>query len=59
MKGLVYGVAVVLLIGFAYGSWELARRANYVLSYEAQVRQTVCAMVKPEQLREPCPPKAP
>jgi hypothetical protein len=27
---------------------------NYSYSYETQVRETVCDMVKPEHLKKPC-----
>ena len=59
MKVLLNVLGVVLLIVFALGAWEVSRRANYALSYDAMVRQTVCDMVKPEHLRVPCPEQRP
>ncbi len=46
--------AVVATLGFMYGMWNLSRYMNYSMSYEDMVRKTVCEMVKPEYLKQPC-----
>ncbi len=45
--------AVILVVVFIYGSWQLKRWFNYSWGYESQVTSTVCAMVKPEYLKNP------
>ena len=50
---LMFIVGVLSLVIF-YGMWHLARHINYSLSYESQVKETVCKMVKPEHLKSPC-----
>lgn len=50
---LMFIVGVLSLVIF-YGMWHLDRHVNYSLSYEAQVKETVCEMVKPEHLKSPC-----
>ena len=49
------GIAAIMLISFAaWFFWNIARHWNYSLGYESMVRDTVCEMVKPEHLLEPC-----
>lgn len=49
--------AVVATLGFMYGMWNLSRYMNYSMSYEDMVRDTVCELVKPEYLQQPCEAK--
>lgn len=51
----MYAVSVVVLLGVIYGGVKLGAMVSYTLSYESRVKQTVCDMVKPEYLRDPCP----
>jgi cytochrome oxidase assembly protein ShyY1 len=53
MKALMYLIAVVLLIGFGIGMWQLARTWNYNVSYKAMVKKTIVEMVKEEALKNP------
>lgn len=46
-------VVIVLAIALSVGGWFLKRWWNYAWSYESQVTETVCEMVKPEALRDP------
>ncbi len=43
-----------LVVVLIYGVWEVTRVWNYQLSYESLVQETVCRMVKAEQLKHPC-----
>jgi hypothetical protein len=54
MKIFLMCILVMLVLTVSYGFWHLARHINYSLSYEAQVKETVCEMVKPEHLKSPC-----
>lgn len=51
---LLFAIAIALVGCFVYGAWLVAKHVNYHLSYEAMVQQTVCEMVKPEHLKQPC-----
>lgn len=54
MKMLAAILAIVLIPMFIYGAWTIARKWNYSLGYEGMVRETVCEMIKPEHLKQPC-----
>lgn len=54
MKYIPAAVGIVIVIALSYGAWLIARWWNYSISYEDQVRVTVCEMVKPEYLKQPC-----
>jgi len=48
-------ISAVLLIGLlAYGGWILQKKLSYSFSYENMVKETVCEMIKPEYLKQPC-----
>jgi len=51
---LLYLVAFVLFMIIIYGAWNLARIINYSLTYEDMVKETICEMVKTENLKETC-----
>ncbi len=51
--GTAAGVILVVLL-FIYGMWHVARVWNYSWGYEDMVQETICEMVKPEFLKEPC-----
>jgi hypothetical protein len=44
---------VLLLVVIAWGSYHFQRWWNYTWSYESQVTDTICEMVKPEYLKHP------
>lgn len=54
MKALAAITAFLLVSILSYGGWILFRYWNYSWGYESMVRNTVCEMVKPEYLKEPC-----
>lgn len=47
-------IICALIIGVIYGMYLAGRWLQYNFGYESQVRSTVCEMVKPEYLKEPC-----
>ena len=47
-------IVAVFIVAFAFGAWHLKRWFNYSFGYQDQVRSTVCEMVKPEYLKNPC-----
>lgn len=51
---LMYLAGILLIIVFIYFMWNVVRAINYSLSYEDMVKETVCEMVKVENLKEPC-----
>jgi cytochrome oxidase assembly protein ShyY1 len=51
MRALLVSVAVVLMVGFGIGMWQLVRTWNYNLSYKSMVKQTIIEMVKEESLK--------
>lgn len=52
MNKLIFTViAVAVFLAFGYGMWQLKRTINYSWSYESQVRDTVCEIVKPEYVK--------
>jgi hypothetical protein len=55
MKWFMWGLAVVVVLAASFGAFKLVPLISYKLSYEGMVKRTVCQMVKPEYLREPCP----
>ena len=55
MKWCIWGLAVAVVLAASFGALELVPLISYNLSYEGMVKRTVCQMVKPEYLREPCP----
>lgn len=51
----IYSIIVVIIIsGLGYAGWVFQKKWNYYWSYENMVKQTVCDMVKPEHLKQPC-----
>jgi hypothetical protein len=53
MKDFMTIVTIVfVLAAVVVGAFMLHRWFNYNLGYESQVQDTVCAMLKPEALRE-------
>ena len=53
MRWRAYALCLALAL-LVYAGWILGHTRGYHLTYEDMVRNTVCDMVKPEQLRRPC-----
>lgn len=51
---LMFLVALAMAIPLSVVFWSIGREINYLASYEDQVKETVCEMVKPEHLIKPC-----
>ena len=55
MKGfLTFCAALIVICALIYFGWAIGRKINYSLSYEDQTIETVCGMINPEYLKEPC-----
>ena len=52
-KPVIYLLGVILAVVITYYGWQFKRWVHYSWSYETQVTQTVCKMVKPEYLKNP------
>lgn len=53
--GIAAAIAAIILIAVVgYGAWSVARKWNYEWGYEPMVKATVCSLVKPEYLKDPC-----
>jgi len=50
---LISGVVVIGLVVISYFAWTIGREINYTFAYEAQVKESICEMVKPEYLINP------
>ena len=53
-KLLGYALIFILIAVVSYGGWVIVKKWNYAWGYESMVKNTVCQMVKPEHLKEPC-----
>lgn len=49
----IYLLVGIFFIAITYYGWQFKRWIHYSWSYETQVTQTVCKMVKPEYLKNP------
>ena len=48
-------ISALLTVGsLSWGGWILQKKLSYSFSYETMVKETVCEMVKPEHLKQPC-----
>ena len=45
---------LLIAVAFMFSCWYIGKWINYKFSYNAQVQKTVCQMIKPEALVEPC-----
>jgi hypothetical protein len=54
MKILAIITALILVVALAYGGWTVTKWINYSFAYKSNVIATVCEIVKPESLSEPC-----
>jgi hypothetical protein len=54
MKILAGITALILVVALAYGGWIVTKWVNYSFAYKSNVMATICDMVKPESLIEPC-----
>lgn len=54
MKVLGFLSAFLIVGAVLYGGWILQKKLSHMISYEAMVEETVCKMVKPEHLKQPC-----
>jgi uncharacterized membrane protein len=50
---LAIGICAMLLCA-AYGVYKIGRWLQYTFGYESQVKASICEMVKPEYLKQPC-----
>ena len=44
-------VAVLVVIGLAYGGWLIKREINYSWDYESKVKETIQEQIKPLEQR--------
>lgn len=51
---ILYSITAAIVIAMGLGMWQLAREVNYSFGYESQVKETICEMVRPENLKHPC-----
>lgn len=54
MKILSFISALLLIATLAVCGWILQKKLSYSFSYENMVKETICEMVKPEYLKQPC-----
>jgi uncharacterized protein YneF (UPF0154 family) len=51
-RKLIALIAIVFLLGAAYGGFLISRKISYEIFYKHLVQQTVRDMVKPDALKE-------
>ena len=54
MRFLIWATAVMGIASLGFLGWQIAREVNYALSYEDQVKETICEIVREDSLRERC-----